>query len=112
MPKTTKTSQKPFFYKIKFSKKFHKLKPFDLNKPFKVLDVLIVNSLELSKEFLAYDTAYDGGYYPIRPKTDYLMLILEQDGKLLTTLRYRTPAKERFYRSLIGEKVGVKITRP
>ena len=108
MPKTSKKPQKPLFYRIKFSKKFDKLKPFDLDRPFRLLDVLNVNSSSLSKAFLEYDTSYDGGYFPIKPDKPYLMLLLEQDGKLLTTLRYRTPAKEEFYRSLIGKEVGVK----
>ena len=107
MPEMSKKPQKPFFYKIKFSKKFHKLRAFDVSKPFRVLDVLLVNRIELSDTFLEYDTKHDEGYYPIRDG-DYLLILLEQDGRLLTTLRRYTPAKEEFYRSLIGREVGVK----
>ena len=72
-----------------------------------LLHVMPVALKRLSKEFLAYDT--DNGTYRLPKTGSYLMLILHGSKGLFTTLRRRTPQKERHYRSLVGRFVEVVI---
>ena len=70
--------------------------------------VLVVQREELSERFVAYDTAYDGGNYPL-PKGKLLLLCLVTANLLWTTVRRWTPRKEAYYRSLVGQPVRIEI---
>lgn len=110
---------------IKFSHEYYKM-PFEDWIPntkltADVLEVLISERKELSKEFIEYDTAfcecvakeekkYHKGYYPL-PNGKLLILLLvttNSSGKhLWTTIRRWTPEKERYYKSLRGKEVEI-----
>jgi hypothetical protein len=96
--------------KIKFSHRYLKMK--DGFERSTLLDVIPVKLEELSIRFLEYDTAYTDAagnieHYPLPAKGDYLILVLQNhtidyDGPMWTTIRRRTPEKEKYYRSMIG----------
>lgn len=99
---------------IKFSHKYPKLISHDGNicEMAKLLDVININIENLSNCFLNYDTA--NGLFGLPRKGDYMMLIFLKDGKLFhdnlfTTLRRRTPEKEKFYRESIGTWFDIEI---
>ncbi len=90
----------------------------------KLLDVLPVKLEDLSQEFLKYDTFIEGDeYYKLPKKGDYMILMLRstaikdeagniiEPSQLWTTIRRRTPAKEKYYRSLIGQVAECKIIK-
>ncbi len=90
----------------------------------KLLDVLPVKLEDLSPEFLKYDTFIEGDeYYKLPKKGDYMILLLrstartDDEGNVLepsqlwTTIRRRTPEKEKYYRGLIGQVVNCKIVK-
>ena len=67
-----------------------------------LMDVIDIKLEKLSEKFLFYDTNF--GEYKLPKKGDYLMLIFKKtEYDIFTTLRRRTPEKERYYRSKIGE---------
>jgi len=96
---------------IKFSHKYFKLHNFDcLCKKLKLLDVINIKLEDMSKDFLDYDT--EKGTFILPESGDYMMLIFEKDNmyqgtNLMTTLRRRTPDKEKYYRSAIGQWLDV-----
>lgn len=88
----------------------------------KLLDVLPVKLEDLSQEFLKYDTWIEGDeYYKLPTKGDYMILLLRstaikddtgnitESSQLWTTIRRRTPEKEKYYRGLIGQVVKCQI---
>lgn len=98
--------------KIKFSHEYYKM-PANLNTA-RLLQVIIVEKSELSKEFIEYDTAYPldkrvpwegNGHYEL-PEGRMLLLLL-QSGWLWTTLRRWTPEKERYYKELTGQEIEI-----
>lgn len=98
---------------IKFSHKYYKLHNFDcLSKKLQLLDVVNIKLEDMSKEFLDYDT--EKGTFPLPKKGDYMMLIFLKDNvyqgtNLMTTLRRRTPEKEKYYRENIGQWFDVQL---
>jgi hypothetical protein len=66
----------------------------------------------LSKEFLAYDTE---GVYDLPKRGDYLILIFHKEGdenigsNIFTTIRRRTPEKEKYYRENIGRIFNIDV---
>jgi len=95
---------------IKFSHRYKKLA--DCAKQVFLLEVINVKLENLSECFLSYDT--DGGKYQLPKKGDFLMLIFRKalwkiDESLFTTLRRRTPQKEKYYRSLISQPFVLEI---
>lgn len=100
---------------IKFNHNYFKLK-----KPFyeqmypiaKLIQVLKVNSKELSEDFLKYDTSYYGGNYTIDKDKDYLLLILlTPTGSIVTTLRNYTTDKEEYYKCCVGDHFDIYINK-
>lgn len=90
----------------------------------KLLDVIPIKLEDLSQEFLKYDTLIEGDeYYKLPAKGDYIILMLrstairddngdlQEASQLWTTIRRRTPEKEKYYRGLIGEVLECKITQ-
>lgn len=103
---------------IKFSHRYMKMK--DGFEQSTLLDVLPVKLEDLSIRFLEYDTVYidENGnheHYPLPTKGDYMILVLQNhtidyNGVMWTTIRRRTPEKEKYYRNLIGSVLECKIT--
>jgi len=93
--------------KIKFSHNYVKLN--GIAKNVELLEVINVNLENLSETFLSYDT---DNIYKLPKQGKYLMLIFRKTfmlGNLFTTLRRRTPQKEKYYRSQIGAFFEVVI---
>lgn len=102
---------------IKFSHRYLKMKDgFELST---LLDVLPVKLEDLSIRFLEYDTVYvdetgNTEHYQLPSKGDYMILVLQNhtnnyDGAMWTTIRRRTPEKEKYYRSLIGQVTECEV---
>lgn len=98
---------------IKFSHNYLKL-PLN-TKTAKLLYVLSLQLEKQTKEFLQYDTAFFNSktkeldHYPLPKKGEYLLLLFFADcGAFFTTLRRKTPEKEKYYMKSIGEifKIG------
>jgi hypothetical protein len=95
---------------IKISNEYYKFA--DAKLPFKAVLVQCfkIHYRDLSKCFIAYDTTYDEGEYPL-PKTDLIVLLLMfEDKKLFTTIRSFNPEKWKYYKSLEGEEVELLRT--
>lgn len=95
---------------IKFSHSYYKFAGAKL--PFKaaLVQCFKVHFNDLSRCFIAYDTTYDEGEYPL-PKTDLIVLLLMfKDKKLFTTIRSYNPEKWKYYKSLEGEEVEMVRT--
>jgi len=92
---------------IKFSHKYSKLMTgvngIGFCKKLYLLDVINIKLEDLSESFLNYDT--DEGTFELPKKGDYMMLLFKKETTthLMTTLRRRTPDKEKYYRSAIGQ---------
>jgi len=99
--------------KIKFSHLYTKM-PFDREKT-QLLEVLIADKKELSKEFIRHDTHIDesGEYQLPEGKLIVLILLSLQEDSMAweqwTTVRRWTPEKEKYYRSLRGQNVEIVI---
>ena len=95
---------------IKFSHKYAKLLHPDTGRPIvnaMLLQVLDIKLEELSRHFIAYDT---DGIYKLPDKGEYLMLIFQKgDDDIFTTLRRKTPNKNEYYRSKVGEYFEIII---
>ncbi len=90
---------------IRFSHSYYKFAGAKL--PFRAVLVQCfkVHFCDLSRCFIAYDTQYDEGEYPL-PKTDLIVLLLMfDDRKLFTTMRRFTAKKWEYYKSLEGKEV-------
>jgi len=74
-----------------------------------LLEVIDVQLEDLSIPFLAYDTNYIGGKYPLPLKGKYLLLLFLAKGMLFSTLRRSTPTKRKYYINSIGEQFKVVI---
>ena len=81
----------------------------------KLLQVIKVNTSDLTQHFLDYDT---DGVFPIKKNTEYLMLIflgypvnVYDYHKLFTTLRTFNDQKLQYYSSLVGSDFEVELTQ-
>lgn len=78
-----------------------------------LLQVFIVDRADLSETFVAYDTEIErtGEYYSL-PKGKLLVLFLIPcyGSGAFTTIRRWTPAKEKYYKSLMGKEFVLEIT--
>lgn len=94
---------------IKFSHKYNKMpEGFEHSK---LLDVLLVPIQELSKQFLEYDTTYEGGNYPLPKKGMFMILLLQSEkAHLWTTIRRSTKWKLAYYSAHIGDTFECIIT--
>jgi hypothetical protein len=99
---------------IKFSHKYPKImtEQNTVCDMAKLIEVININLENLSEHFLKYDTA--DGLFKLPKKGEYMMLIFLKDGdtpndNLFTTLRRRTPDKEKYYRSSIGTWFDIEI---
>ena len=105
---------------IKFSETYEKM-PFYADSPpveAVLLEVFKVNSEDLYKRFVEFDTIYfdkkenNWAYYKL-PKGEILVLLLksEFDGgaDLWTTIRRFTPQKYQYYKNARGETFNIEI---
>lgn len=107
---------------IKFSETYAKM-PFYMNSPPKdalLLEVFEVNSEDLHKRFVEYDTSYfnqkenNWNYYKL-PKGEVLVLLLKSEFgdsvDLWTTIRRFTPQKYKYYKEARGEVFNIEIQK-
>jgi len=107
---------------IKFSETYEKM-PFYHNSPPSeavLLEVFKVNSEDLHKRFVEYDTIYfdkeanNWAYYKL-PKGEVLVLFLKSEFNesvnLWTTIRRFTPQKHKYYKEARGETFNIEILK-
>ena len=82
----------------------------------RLIEVIDTKFEMLHKSFVDYDTKiYNGGFYDLPKSGDCLILLLVgkglafDTGELFTTVRPATPAKTKYYKSLCGKELTVKI---
>lgn len=98
--------------KLKFSYDYPKLFMAGIIHKSRVnlLDVIPIKLEDLSDNFKKYDTRLVplNEYYPLPKKGNYLLLIfLNPNNGIFTTLRRSTPSKLKYYRSQIGQNFEV-----
>jgi hypothetical protein len=96
--------------KIKFSHHYPKLHGQDSAV---LLQTTLVDSCNMSLEFVEYDTSYvgkDGVEHYQLQKNRYILLVFVGNKMIpFTTVRRYTPGKYRYYNSNIGEVFDIKI---
>jgi hypothetical protein len=109
---------------IKFSEVYEKMPFYADNPPTQatLLEVFKVNSEDLHKRFIEYDTIYfdkkinNLAYYKL-PKGEVLVLILksqmfnDNNFDLWTTIRRFTPSKYEYYKKSRGETFNIEIVK-
>lgn len=72
-------------------------------------------SKDTPREFLEYDTSYDGGHYELK-KGEYVLLLFLGAAGLFTTIRPRKSApwmpvgdKLEYYKARVGEFFKIKV---
>jgi len=100
--------------KIKFSHRYTKLAI--QTECATLIQVFIIDSSELTKEFIEYDTFYgvkEGKpqFYEL-PKGKLLVLLFQENDNdyLFTTIRRWTPQKEKYYKSMQGNIFEIVLT--
>lgn len=103
---------------IKFSHRYEKMPETDDSTS--LMAVFVADTKEFGELFTKYDTLYfkksfsrmeNGvGYYSL-PKGKVLVLLFMTGypGKVWTTIRRWTPAKEKYYRGIVGQDVKILI---
>ena len=99
---------------IKFSHDYEKL-PLKMKKA-TLLDVQNINLEDQTLAFLEYDTMYinrkkgEMEHYPLPKKGRFMILLLRSDtGTFFTTIRRRTPEKDKYYCESIGDEFEIVI---
>jgi hypothetical protein len=76
-----------------------------------LLQVFLLQNNDISEWFKEYDTKYytekGAEYYPLQGSRSWIVLLLETDGLLFTTMRSATTAKLEYYRDLQGKEFEV-----
>lgn len=95
---------------IKFSHDYFKF--CEKKMPFvaTLLQCMKTSKQELSEWFLVYDTSYEGGRYPIPEGQLIMMIFLDENGKLFTTIRSYNPDKWIYYKQLEGMDIRLVKT--
>ena len=102
---------------IKFTHKYTKM-PLNVGdgSTVRLIEVIYTEFERLHKSFVEYDTKiYNGGFYDLPLSGDCLILLFIGKGlafdtsELFTTVRPATPAKNKYYKSLCGKELTVKI---
>lgn len=90
---------------IKFSHKYPKLHE---QTSARLLTLAIQNKSDLSEKFLEYDTAYEGGHYPLKDGKYMVLVFLGNELIPFTTVRSYSEEKFEYYKSGIGAtfKIG------
>ena len=58
---------------------------------------------DFSEKFIEYDTAFDGGHYPLPPAQYMVLVFLGNELIPFTTVRRWTEEKFRYYHNAIGQ---------
>lgn len=81
----------------------------------RLLQVIEINGNELSEPFVQFVTTYqeNSGHYPLLRNRQLLVLLLEQNGKLWSTIRtavgYKGNDKRIYYKRLVGKLLEVVL---
>ena len=94
--------------KIKFSHHYQKLIKIDNIEPVTLIQSFYTKTSLLNPEFLEYDTVYwEAGekkhYLLDMDMPVILLMFVDSNGTLFTTIRRQTPKKEKYYREKMGE---------
>ena len=102
---------------IKFSHIYRKFPDNWDTTEFKLIHVFTEDTSTFKESMLAYDTEYwndddsDILRYPL-PKGKVLVLFFQGEPNVVfTTIRRLTPEKEKYYKSKVGEKYRITITK-
>ena len=102
---------------IKFSHKYTKM-PLNVGNGsiVRLIEVIDTKFERLHKSFVDYDTKiYNGEFYDLLKSGDCLILLFIgkglafDTGELFTTVRPATHVKKKYYKSLCGKELTVKI---
>jgi hypothetical protein len=97
---------------IKFSHRYAKMLFAEVTngEPVKLLQALLTERLELSPDFITYDTEFadEDGFYPL-PNGKLILLIFRSAKGIFTTIRRWTPEKWKYYRACEGHVFEVVI---
>jgi hypothetical protein len=85
---------------IKFSHRYPKLYN---QKSALLLAVELRGLSDFTEKFIEYDTAFDGGHYPLPPAQYMVLVFLGNEMIPFTTVRRWTEEKFRYYHSNIGK---------
>ncbi len=97
---------------IDFDRDYCKFGGRKLPFPATLLQCFKVPYRELSEGFKHYDVTSPQGDFKL-PQTDLIvLLLLLDDGKLCTTVRFYTPKRQAFYRKHEGELVDLVYSEP
>lgn len=71
--------------------------------------VKVQNTKGLTDEFIKYDTeTVDGKYYQL-PSGMVMIIHLNTNGHMWTTVRSWNPRKEKYYKELVGQEVAILV---
>lgn len=94
--------------KIKFSHRYEKLENINEYDPVTLLDCISVRLLDLSDKLIEYDTVYyeadEIKHYKLNNGDYLLLLFVDNNNNLFTTIRRATPSKTDYYMTAIGSK--------
>lgn len=74
-----------------------------------LLDVILRDRSELTKNFIEYDTVYAGGHFPLPPGRYLVLLFLGNDLIPFTTVRPFTQEKFLYYNRWVGDVFDIII---
>lgn len=98
---------------IKFSHRYTKFDGIDIENPVALLEVFNSHKEHLSENFIMYDTLYRNGddfaTYNLNSMPVIILLLIDKNGKIFTTVRRWTSNKETYYRDGIGEEFRIVI---
>ena len=89
---------------IKFSHRYPKLHG---QESALLLAVELRGLSDLTAKFIEYDTAFDGGHYPLPPAHYMVLIFLGNEMIPFTTVRRWTEEKFRYYHSGIGKVFNI-----
>jgi len=100
--------------KIKFSHRYEKLENINEYEPVTLLECIPVGWNNLSSDLIEYDTVYyeadEKKYYKLNNGDYLLLLFVDINNNLFTTIRRATPSKTDYYMTAIGSKFELVFT--
>lgn len=73
--------------------------------------VYIVKRADLTDKFIEYDTAFDGGHYPLPPAEYMVLVFLGNEFIPFTTVRRWTGEKYLYYSRSIGKRFEIEVAQ-
>ncbi len=100
---------------IKFSHHYQKLHKIDTSKPVTLVEIVPTSTNILSSSFLEYDTVYwkngEMHHYALPLDMECLILLfVDSNGTMFTTIRRATEKKISYYLNSIGDAFEVVFT--